>query len=97
VWRGKFEEEYDKWLRWCDEHGNIIPTGRECAEQESRRAEQESRRAEQESRRAEQESRRAEQERLEKERILKHADADRQYFERVLAQMKALGIEPIKK
>ncbi|MCU0444090.1 MAG: Uma2 family endonuclease [Microscillaceae bacterium] len=78
------------------------------AEQEAQRAEQEAQRAEQEAQRAEQEAQRAEQERLEKEAERKRADEERlakereqkraeqqtKRAERLLAQLKALGLEP---
>jgi regulator of protease activity HflC (stomatin/prohibitin superfamily) len=41
------------WLRWCDQEGNVIPTGAELAEAERARAEAEQRRAEAERARAE--------------------------------------------
>ena len=63
LWEGEFEAKVDTWLRWTDEHGVLIPTGRERAEQERQRAEQERQRAEQErprDQRADQEYQRAE-------------------------------------
>ena len=39
LWRGQFEGKPDVWLRWADESGNPIPTGRERAEVERERAE----------------------------------------------------------
>ncbi len=53
LWQGVFEGKEDTWLRWCDEDGQVIPTGAERAEQEHRRAEQEYQRAEQEHQRGE--------------------------------------------
>jgi Uma2 family endonuclease len=47
------------WLRFFDADGNLLLTGEERAEHETRRAEQETRRAEQEKQRAEQEKQRA--------------------------------------
>jgi len=47
IWEGTFEAKHDTWLRWTDEHGVLIPTGKERAEQEQQRAEQERQRAEQ--------------------------------------------------
>jgi Uma2 family endonuclease len=60
LWEGEFERMPGLWLRWCDEQGNLLPTGEEAAEQERQRAEQERQRAEQERQRAEQERQRAE-------------------------------------
>jgi Uma2 family endonuclease len=59
LWEGEFEGKVDTWLRWTDEQGELIPTGKERADQEHQRAEQEHQRAEQEHQRAEQECQRA--------------------------------------
>jgi Uma2 family endonuclease len=45
-WTGTFEGNTENWLRWCDQQGQLIPTGGEAAEQERLRANQESQRAE---------------------------------------------------
>jgi hypothetical protein len=60
LWEGAYEGAHDTWLRWCDQHGQVIPTGAEYSEQQRQRAEQASQRAEQERQRAEQERQRAE-------------------------------------
>jgi hypothetical protein len=39
LWEGQFEGKHDTWLRWTDEHGVLIPTGKERVEQERQRAE----------------------------------------------------------
>jgi Uma2 family endonuclease len=80
LWDGVYEGKSDKWLRWCDTDGQLILTGAECAEQERRRAEQERQRAEQEHQRAE-----------EAETLL---EQERQRTERMMAQLRALGVEP---
>lgn len=33
LWEGVYENRHDLWLRWCDADKNLIPTGRERAEQ----------------------------------------------------------------
>jgi hypothetical protein len=53
LWQGTFEGKGETWLRWVDEAGRVIPTGRERAEEERRLAEAEHQRAEEERRRAE--------------------------------------------
>ncbi|RJP20643.1 MAG: Uma2 family endonuclease [Candidatus Omnitrophota bacterium] len=58
LWEGVYEQEYDLWLRWCDQKGKPIPI---AAEQRLR--------AEQERIRAEQERIHAKQEREIKERL----------------------------
>ena len=45
LWEGEFEGVRSRWLRWTDARGELIPTGKEAAEQERGRAEQERRRA----------------------------------------------------
>jgi hypothetical protein len=55
----KDEGKRDMWLRWTDEHGQIIPTGKERAEQERMEKEAALRQLEQERQRAEQERQRA--------------------------------------
>lgn len=52
LWEGEYEGMAATWLRWCDDRGNIFPTGKEKSEQEKVRAEQEKARAEQEKTRA---------------------------------------------
>jgi len=61
LWEGVYDGMSATWLRWCREGGQLLPTGLERAEAESRRAEAESLRAEAESRRAEAEHQRAEE------------------------------------
>lgn len=80
LWEGEFEGRVDQWLRWTDEQGVVIPTGKERAEQERQRAEQEHQRADQEHQRAEQERQRAE---------LEHQRA-----ERFAALLRQAGIDP---
>jgi Uma2 family endonuclease len=63
LWEGEFEGKVDTWLRWTDEQGVLIPTGKERADQERQRADQERQRADQERQRADQEHQRADQER----------------------------------
>jgi hypothetical protein len=60
LWEGEYEGVRAVWLRWCDQEGNVIPTGAELAEAERARAEAERQRAEEEQRRAEAERARAE-------------------------------------
>ena len=39
LWEGEFEGVRSRWLRWMDAQGELIPTGKEAAERERRRAE----------------------------------------------------------
>jgi Uma2 family endonuclease len=45
LWDGEFEGRVDTWLRWTDEQGVVIPTGKERADHESQRADHERQRA----------------------------------------------------
>ncbi|BAU10912.1 hypothetical protein LEP3755_14040 [Leptolyngbya sp. NIES-3755] len=39
LWEGQFEDELDRvWLRWCDRHGSVIPTGAERANEAEAKA-----------------------------------------------------------
>jgi hypothetical protein len=96
LWEGEFEGKVDTWLRWTDEHGVLIPTGKERAEQERQRAEQERQRAEQERQRAEQEHQRAEQERLRADQEQQRAKEERQRADRLAALLRQAGIDPEK-
>jgi Uma2 family endonuclease len=60
LWEGEYEGVRAAWLRWCDQEGNVIPTGAELAEAERARAEAEQRRADEARQRAEAERARAE-------------------------------------
>jgi len=80
IWEGIYEDKEDRWLRWCDSAGNILPTGAELARQAQRQAEQAQRQAEQAQRQAEQAQRQAEQE--------------RKRAELLAAKLRELGIDP---
>ncbi len=87
LWKGRYENRYETWLRWCDCDGKPILVGQEATEVE-RKAKQKERKAkqkaivqlEQEHQRAEREHQRAEQE--------------HQRAEYLAAKLRALGIEP---
>ncbi len=104
LWEGVYEDLSLVWLRWCDQSGNVLPTGAEQAErarQERQRAEQERQRAEQAELAREQERQRAEQAELAHEQERQRAEQaelareqERQRAEQLAAQLRALGIEP---
>jgi Uma2 family endonuclease len=98
VWQGRYQDAEQPWLRWYDETGNWILTPteleRERTEQERQRAEQEKQRAEQEKQRAEQEKQRAEQEKQRAEQERERAEQERQRTERLIAQLRSLGVNP---
>jgi hypothetical protein len=83
LWEGEFEGKVDTWLRWTDEQGVLIPTGKERADQEHQRAERERQRVEQERQRADQEHQRAEQE--------------RQRADHLAALLRQAGVDPEKR
>lgn len=87
LWEGVFEGSEGIWLRWCDAEGNVIPTGAELAQAAQRYAEGESQHANAERQRADAEHQRA-------ETAQQQADAERQRAEKLIAQLRALGIEP---
>ena len=87
LWTGTYEKQTDSWLRWCDAAGNLILTGAERALQEHHDKELvQSQLA--------QEQQRADQERYAKEQVQSQLAQERQQKEHLLAQLRALGIEP---
>jgi Uma2 family endonuclease len=87
LWEGVFEGKQDIWLRWCDNDGNILPTGAERAQQAEQLAQQAQQQAlisEQRAETAEQRAETAEQ----------RAETAEQRAERLAAQLRALGIDP---
>lgn len=60
LWDGVFEGLHERWLRWCDADGLLIPTGEEGRTQERQQAEQERQRAEQAEAKALEDRQRAE-------------------------------------
>jgi Uma2 family endonuclease len=48
LWQGKYEGIEAVWLRWCDQNGEVVPTGQERAERERQAKEEAVRVAEQE-------------------------------------------------
>ncbi len=83
LWEGVFEAVWSRWLRWTDEHGMMIPTGRERADEEHRRAEHVEQLLAKERQHAEQER--------------QHAEQERQRAERLAALLRRSGIDPEQK
>ncbi len=80
LWHGVYDNLELTWLRWCDQDGQVIPTGAEraaAAEQQAAHARQQATAAEQQTEQARQQTEQA-----------------RQRAERLAAQLRALGIEP---
>jgi Uma2 family endonuclease len=80
IWQGTYQNMDLPWLRWWDDHGNLLLTGDERTEQAQRATEQE-RLAREQAQRA------TEQERLAKEQAQREV-------ERLAARLRALGIDP---
>jgi Uma2 family endonuclease len=80
MWEGVYSEMSALWLRWVDEHGNLILTGKELAE--NAQAEAEKAQAEAEKAQAE-----AEKARIEKDAALQRA-------ERLASLLRQLGQDP---
>ncbi|SFE41882.1 Uma2 family endonuclease [Thermoflexibacter ruber] len=59
LWRGKYEEREDEWLRWTDSSGNLLLTGVESTLLEKQRTNAEKQRADAEKQRADAEKQRA--------------------------------------
>ena len=87
VWEGTFEGAAGKWLRWCDQSGQVIPTGAEGRDLERHRAEIERQQAEAERQRADAERQRADTER-------QRADSERQRAEQLAERLRSLGVNP---
>ncbi len=80
LWENVYEGGQAIWLRWCDEAGRVISTGKERANQEGQRADQE-------QHEKELALQRADQEQHEKELMA-------QQLAKLMAQLQALGVEP---
>lgn len=94
LWRGAFEKWPERWLRWCDLAGNLIPTGIERAQQAEGQAQREAVARQQ----AEELAQRETAARYLAEELAQREVAARQEAENRAAQLAAklrdLGIEP---
>jgi len=77
LWKGIYEGRYERWLRWCDPDGKLIPTGAELAESERRKSESERRRAKAAEKKADNALNIAEAERLRAEKECLRAENER--------------------
>ena len=100
VWQGAWEERSGYWLRWWDENDRLLLWSSEQAALEHERAEAERQRAEAAQQEAETERQRAEAaqqeaeaERQRAEAAQQEAEAERQRADRLLAQLRAAGVE----
>lgn len=87
VWQGDWEGRSGHWLRWWDSAGNLLLWSSEQAAQERQRADLAQHQAEQERQRADLAQEQANQ-------AQQQAEQERQRAERLLAQLRAAGLEP---
>ncbi|KPQ39000.1 MAG: Uma2 family endonuclease [Phormidium sp.] len=80
LWQGEFEDKDGLWLRWCDQQGNILPTGYELAQQELLDREEYEKRAE-----------RTESQLLQANQRTERA---KKWAQRLAEQLRALGVDP---
>jgi Uma2 family endonuclease len=87
LWEGEYEDIQDRWLRWCDARGNVIPTGVELSAQERSRADEAVSRADEAVSRADEAVSRASE-------LDSELQAERERSARLAEQLRALGINP---
>jgi Uma2 family endonuclease len=87
VWEGTFEGREDRWLRWCDRNGQVIPTGAE-----GREIERQGREIERQGREIERQGREIERQGREIER--QRADEAEAKARRLAERLQAMGIDP---
>jgi len=95
LWKGIYEGRYERWLRWCDPDGKLIPTGAELAESERLRANAAEKKADKALNIAESERLRAENERLrvDEERLRANAAEKKADEARNIAESERLRAE----
>ena len=98
LWEGEFEGVRSRWLRWTDAQGELIPTGKQRAEQQQQRAEQEAAarqaaetRVQQEAaaRRQEADARQAAEIRVQQEAAARRQEADARQAAEIRVQQEA--------
>lgn len=87
LWEGTFENAEGRWLRWCDQQGRILRTGKEAADEERQRADAARQQTDQERQRAEQERQRA-------DAAQQQGEQERQRADRLAEQLRQLGVDP---
>ncbi|RFC48834.1 MAG: putative restriction endonuclease [Verrucomicrobia bacterium] len=94
LWTGVYEGQTDRWLRWADDEGEIIPTGAERAKVEAARAKAEAERAKAEAARAKAEAARATAEAERADAEMARADSAARRAEALAARLRELGVDP---
>jgi Uma2 family endonuclease len=94
VHRGVYDGMEENWLRWCDQNGQVLLTGKERADAEAQRADAEAQRAEAEAQRADAEASRAEAEAQRADAEAQRAEAERERRLALEARLRELGELP---
>lgn len=108
LWEGSYAGLHGEWLRWCDQSGEILPTGDERAVQEQHRADDADQRAadekqsairalqraDQEQQRADDEQQRADDEQRRADGEQRRAESAEQREAKLLAKLRVLGVDP---
>ncbi len=87
IHRGIYDGMEEHWLRWCNQHGEVLLTGKERADAETQRANAEAQRADAEAQRANAEAQRANAE-------AQRADAEQERRLALEARLRELGELP---
>lgn len=100
LWDGEYEGRQDRWLRWTDLRGRVIPTGAEEAERERKQTERERQRAERAQEHAEREHERANAAERSAEQARERVESERARAERaelkahrLAERLRALGLD----
>jgi Uma2 family endonuclease len=94
LWEGEFDGKYERWLRWTDNKGNLILTGREAADAERKLTESERKRADAERKLTESERKRADAERRRADAADEKTLQAQERAERLARKLRELGISP---
>jgi Uma2 family endonuclease len=87
LWEGEYEGKFDRWLRWADAKGQLIPTGKELAAQ----AQQQAAQAQQQAAQAQQQAAQAQQQAKQAEDLLRQ---EQERAKRMAEMLRQLGKDP---
>ncbi len=96
LWEGKYEGKETSWLRWVDEKGDLILSGKERAEQERLRANEEQRRANEQKQIADEQKQIADEQKQRAEQAELLLEQERLRAERLAKMLRQLGQDPTK-
>ncbi len=94
LWEGVYEGKQARWLRWCDEKGELMATGAENTAREAERAAREAERATREAERAAQADKRATREAERAAQAEERAARAEERAAQLAARLRELGIDP---